>query len=154
MGQAHFAGGPGPGHSSLRPRAADSEATLPAELDDGPPGHLRGQRPAMPALAVFDLGEPAALSGTGQDHGGTVRVGHLAEGLVDLAEVVAVDDNSAAAEPLHALDVGFQVPAQLRRAALAETVHVNDRGQVAEPVVRRLVERLPHRALGHLAIAA
>src|SRR5215469_17394978 len=108
----------------------------------------------MPAFAVFDLGEPAALSGTGQDHGGAVRVGHLTERLVDLAEVVDIDGNSAAAEPLHALDVGFQVPAELRRASLAKTVYVNDRGQVAQPVVRRLVERLPHRALGHLAITA
>ena len=76
------------------------------------------------------------------------------ERLVDRAEVVAVDGDGAAAERLDPPGVRVQVPAQLGRAALAEPVDVDDRGQVGQPVVGRLVERLPHRALGHLAVAA
>ena len=41
-----------------------------------------------------------------------------------------------------------------RRAGLAEPVDVDDRGQVVEPVEAGLLEGLPHRALGHLGVAA
>src|SRR5215469_8319385 len=101
MGQANLAGGPDPRHCGFRPKAADSEVAFPAELDNGSLGHLCGQRPAVPTFAVFDLREPAALSGAGQDHNGTVRFDRVAERLVDLSEVVAVDDDGAAAEPLN-----------------------------------------------------
>ena len=39
-------------------------------------------------------------------------------------------------------------------AALAEPVNVHDRGEVVELVERGVLGRLPHRALGHLAVAA
>ena len=127
---------------------------FPAQLDDGPLGHFRGQRPAVPALAILDLGEPAALEGAGQDHGGPVRVAALGERLVDLAKIVPVDGDGTAAERLNPLGVRVQVPAQFGRAALAEAVHVDDRGQVVQLVVGRLVERLPHRPFRHLAVTA
>ena len=44
-----------------KPRPADRHVRLPAQLDDGPLGHLRGQRSAVPALAIFDLGEREGL---------------------------------------------------------------------------------------------
>src|SRR5215470_18460280 len=62
-GQAHLAAGPALDRSALRPRPADHKVAFPAELGDGPLGHLRRERPAMPAFAVFDLGEPAPLPG-------------------------------------------------------------------------------------------
>ena len=65
-GQAHLAAGPDPGGPGLRPRPADREVPFAAQLGDGPLGHFRGQRPAVPALAVLDLGEPAALDGSGR----------------------------------------------------------------------------------------
>ena len=43
---------------------------------------------------------------------------------------------------------------ELGRAALAEPVDVDDRDQVGQLVVRRLVQGLPDRALGQLAVAA
>ena len=153
-GQAHLAAGPGPGGPAVGPRSADREVPLPAQLDDGPLGHFRGQRPAVPALAVLDLGEPAALEGPGEDHRGLARAAHRRERLVDLPEVVPVDGDGTTAERLNPFGICVQIPAQLGRAALAEAVHVDDRGQVVQVVVGRLVERLPHRAFRHLAVAA
>ena len=153
-GQAHLAVGPGPGGPGLRRQPDDRDLAFPAQLDDGPLSHVRGQRPAVPALAVLDLVEPAALAGAGQDHGGPVGFGRVAERFVDLAEVVPVDGDGVAAERLDPLGVRVQVPAELGGAALTEAVDVDDRGQLVQPVVGRLVERLPHRPLGHLAVAA
>jgi len=77
-----------------------------------------------------------------------------AQGLVDLGDVMPVDDDGSTAERLGAPPVGAHVPFQFGGAALAEPVHVDDRGEVAELVVGGLVQRLPHRPLGHLAVAA
>jgi hypothetical protein len=41
-----------------------------------------------------------------------------------------------------------------RLAALAESVDVEDRDEVVEPGERRVLEGLPHRSLGELAVAA
>ena len=116
--------------------------------------HRLGQRPAVPALAVLDLVEAAALAGAGDDHRGLVRLGGPGERAVDLAQVVAVDGHGVAAERLGPLDVRLGVPAQFGRAALAEAVDVDDRGQVPQPVVGGLVQRLPDGALGGLAVPA
>ena len=97
---------------------------------------------------------PRPLTGAGQNHGGPVRVDRLGERLIDFAKIVSVDGDGAAAERLNPPGVRVQVPAQFGRAALAETVDVDDRGEVAQSVVAGLVERLPHRAFGHLAVAA
>ena len=153
-GQAHLAAGPDPRRGGLRPRPADHQVPLPAQLDDGPLGHLRRQRPAVPALAVLHLRKPLSLEGAGHDHGGLARAAHRRQCLVDLAEVVPVDGDGTAAERLNPFGICLQIPAQLGRPALAEAVHVDDRGQVAQPVVGRLVQRLPHRPFRHLAVAA
>ena len=85
---------------------------------------------------------------------GRSALGRVGERLVDLAEVVPVDDHGVAAERLDPLGVRVQVPAQLGRAALAQAVHVDDRGQVAQPVMGGLVQRLPDRPFGRLAVPA
>ena len=140
----------------LRHRAADDQVALAAELDDGPFGHLRRERLAVPALPVLDLGEAAALASAGQDDGRLLsgQVARLSDGLVDRGDVVAVDDEYPGAERGGPAAVGVQVPGKLGGTALAEAVHVDDGDEVGQLVVRGLVERLPHRPFGHLAVAA
>jgi len=67
---------------------------------------------------------------------------------VDGREVVAVDDERPGAEGLDSGGVAVEVPFELGRPALAEPVHVDDGGEVAQAVVAGLVEGLPDRALG------
>ena len=78
----------------------------------------------------------------------------LTERRVDRVEVVAVERDRVPPESLRAGDVRVEIPADHRLAALAEPVDVDDRREVVEPEVRGVLERLPHRALGHLAVAA
>ena len=52
------------------------------------------------------------------------------------------------------LDVDVEIPPDHRLAALPEPVHVEDRREVVELVVRAVLEGLPDRALGRLAVAA
>ena len=109
----------------------------------------------MPPLLVLHLGDALALEGPGQHDGRPVTVAPgLGERPVDGARVVAVDHDRAAAERLDPGRVAVHVPLELGRASLAEAVHVHDGGQVPEPVVAALVERLPHGPLRHLAVAA
>ena len=129
---------------------------FPAELDDRPLGHLRWERLAVPALPVLDLGEAAALDGPGEDDSRLVAgdVARLRHGPVDLSHVVAVDGEDAGAERRGAAAVGLQIPGQLGRAPLPEPVDVHHGDEIGQLVVRRLVEGLPDRAFGHLAVAA
>ncbi len=73
---------------------------------------------------------------------------------VDRVEVVAVERDRIPPERLGARDVRVEVPSDHRLATLAEPVDVDDRREVVELEVRSVLERLPHRALGHLAVAA
>ncbi len=108
----------------------------------------------MPAVLVLDERDALALDRMRHDHRRTVGVAQrLLEGMVDLFQVVTVDLDRIPAERPGARRVGFDIPAQHRLAALAEPIDVDDRGQVVQLVVRGVVERLPHRALGHLAVA-
>ena len=66
---------------------------------------------------------------------------------------MAVDLDRAPAEGAGAGGVGGGVPAEHRLAALAEAVDVDDRDEVVQAGVRGARERLPHRALGELAVA-
>ena len=110
----------------------------------------------MPVLPVLHLGEAAALAGPGHDDRRLLaaEVAGLGEGLVDRGDVVPVDDDGPGPERGHPAAVGLGVPAELGGAALAEPVDVEDRDQVGQLVVGGLVEGLPHRALGHLAVSA
>src|SRR5208283_2203526 len=136
--------------------APDEQVALAAEFDDGPLGHLRRQRLAVPVLAVLDLGEAVALEGPGQDDGRllSAEVPGLAQGPVDRGDVVPVDDDGPGPERGHAAAVGLGVPAVLSGAALAEPVDVDDGDQVGQLVVRGLVEGLPYRTFGYLAVPA
>ncbi len=73
---------------------------------------------------------------------------------VDLLDVVAVDRDCVPAERAGTRDVDVEIPADHRLATLSQPVDVEDRGQVVELVVGRMLECLPHRALCHLAVAA
>ncbi len=109
----------------------------------------------MQSLAVLDGRHALALEGAGEDRGGLSGGGPgLAEGAVDRADVVPVDLDGVPAEGLEAAGVGVQVVAVPGRSALAEPVDVDDRGEVVEMLVRRVLGRLPHRALGQLAVPA
>ena len=145
------------GGNRLRARAAQHQVADAAELGDRPVGHVRREGPAVPAFLILDLGEPAALDRLGQDHrglpAGDVALGR-GQGAVDLGQVVTVDDHDAGTERRGAGGVGIEVPAELGRAALPEPVDVDDNDQVGQAVMGGLVQRLPDRALGQLAVAA
>ena len=136
--------------------AAQHQVADAAELGDGPVGHVGRERLAVPAVLVLDLGEALALDRLGQDHRRPAARGVPGERhrLVDGGEVVPVDRQHPRAERLHPPRVLRQVPADVGLAALAEPVDVGDRDQVRQPVVGGLVERLPDRALGQLAVPA
>ena len=109
----------------------------------------------MPAVLVLDGLHALALDRARDDR--RRRPGRRARLLVravDRLDVVAVDLDRGPAERLDAAPVRVDVPAVHRLAALAETVDVEDRGQVVELGERGVLERLPHRALGELAVAA
>ena len=73
---------------------------------------------------------------------------------VDLLDVVAVDLDCVPAEGTSAFGVRVEIPPVHRLARLAKPVHVDDRREVVEPVVSRVLERLPDRPLRHLAVTA
>jgi hypothetical protein len=98
----------------------------------------------VPAILVLDLGEALALHRFGEHDGRVTSVPGRCQRLVDLGDVVSVDGDGGAAEGLGTPLVGGHVPFQLGGATLAEPVHVDDRGEVAELVVGGLVQRLPH----------
>ena len=138
------------------PRPADGQVPLAAQFGDGALGHVRRERPAVPAVLVLDLGEAAALDGPGQHHRGLIaaQVAGGGQRLVDLGQVMTIDRQDPRAERLRAAGVGGQIPLQLGGPPLAEPVDVDHRDQVGQPVVGGLVEGLPDRALGHLTVPA
>ena len=136
--------------------AADlhSQVPLTAELRDGLDGLLFGHGLAVPAFLVLDQAAALALDGPGDDHRRDAgRSFRLRIRPLDLLQVVAVDLECPPPKGLRLLCVGAGVPSQHRFASLAQTVHVHDADQVRELVVRGVLDRLPHRPFGHLAIA-
>ena len=114
-----------------------------------------GQGLAVLALEILDLAGSLSLLGPGHDDGrAAFHVRRLRERTVDLLDVVTVDLDRVPAEGASTLGVGVEIPAVHRLARLAEAVHVDDRREVVEPVVSRVLERLPDRPLRHLAVAA
>ena len=77
-----------------------------------------------------------------------------AKRVVDGGDVVPIDLDRVPAECLGADPVCIQVPAVHRLAGLTEAVHVDDRRQVIQAVDPGELERLPHRAFGHLRVTA
>ena len=141
--------GPGPGQGR-----GDDERGRAAERGDRTLREVGGERQAVPAVLVLDLGHPLALHRPGEDDRRPVAVAGLREGGVDRGEVVPVDLDRVAAEGGDVGRVGVKVPAELGRTALPQPVDVDDRREVVELVVGGLVEGLPDRALGELAVPA
>ena len=134
-------------------RLRDVHGDVPdaAELLD----RLLGHSLAVPAALVLDLRVPLALERLGDDRRRLpARRLRLAVRGVDLLHVVAVDLDRMPAEGAQAVGVRGQIPAVHGLSALAEPVDVDDRGQVVELVEGGVFGCLPHRALGHLAVAA
>ena len=139
-----------------RPRAwrpRSSRLRIAAELLDRLLGVV--ERLAVPALLVLDRLHALALDRLGDDHGrrpvvaSASRVGRSIASTSWPSISIACQPN--ASRPLR---VRVEIPAVHRLAALAEPVDVDDRGQVVELLVAGVLEGLPHRALGHLAVAA
>ena len=127
--------------------------TPTAELGDGRLDVV--ERLAVEPVLVLDGRDALALDRASDDDcGSSRRCDRLRERAVDLLDVVTVDRDRVPAERASAGDVDVEIPADHRLAALAQPVDVEDRGQVVELVVGRVLERLPHRAFGHLAVAA
>ena len=112
------------------------------------------ERLAVPPVLVLDLLRALALDRAGHDDDGLPgRRERLRVRAVDRLDVVAVDLDRVPAEGARPVRVRVEVPAVHRLAALAEPVDVDDRDEVVELVVRAVLERLPLRALGDLAVA-
>ena len=109
----------------------------------------------MPALLVLDRLHALALDRP-RDHDGRLprRRRRLGVRGVHRLDVVAVDLDRVPAERLGPRAVVVELPLVHRRAALPEPVDVEDRRQVVELVVPGVLERLPDRPLGGLAVAA
>ena len=137
----------------LRLRDLDDDVAQAAELLDRRVGIVEWL--AVPARLVLDRLDPLALDrARDDDRRFAGRRGRIAVGGVDLLDVVAVDLDRVPAEGTSALQIPLEVPAVHRLAALAEAVDVEDRGQVVQLVVPGVLERLPDRALGGLAVTA
>src|SRR5919109_2991246 len=142
------------GHAGFGFLAVDPEVTDATELSNSALRHIGWQRLPVPVLLVLDLAEAFAFDGTGDDHGGlTSSLPGLFQCLVDLLQVMAVDDDSAATEGLHPIAIHVGLPLILRWTTLAEAVDIEDRGEVGQPVETRLIQPFPDRALGELTVA-
>src|SRR5207245_9590687 len=104
-------------------------------------------------LAVGDR-DALPVDGLRQERGGPLGPARARVRVVDLGEVVAVDDDRVEPERARPGGVRVHVPLELGRSALAQTVHVDDRGEVRGALMTRVVERLPDGALRGLAVAA
>ena len=113
------------------------------------------ERLAVLAGQVLDRLDALALLGAGDDRR-RLALGGLGLGVggLDLVDVVAVDLDRVPAEGADALGVAGQVPAEHRLAGLAQAVDVDDRDDVVQALPAGVLEGLPHRALGHLGVAA
>ena len=109
----------------------------------------------MPAVLVLDGRYALSLQRPrDDDRRSPCRRDRATERVVDRLDVVPVDLDRVPTECLCACEIGVEIPADHRLAALAEPVHVDDRRQVVELEVRGVLEGLPHGALGHLAVTA
>ncbi len=134
-------------------RNLDSDLPEPAELLDRLFRVV--QRLAVEAVLVLDRLDSLALHRAGDHERRLVRgLQHVGVCAIDLSDVVAVDRDRMPSERPCALDVHVQVAPDHRLASLPEPVGVEDRRQVVERVVRSVLECLPDRALGHLAVSA
>ena len=129
---------------------------FPAELLDRSCSHVGWERLAVPAVLVLDLREALALDRLREDDRRRLGISVLCRRkcTVDRRKVMAVDHDRTRSESLHSPRIRLQIPLELGRAALAEAVDVGHHYQVRQLVIGRLVDCLPDRTLGQLAVAA
>ncbi len=139
--------------AGLRRSEPHVDVALPAELGDRVL-RLVERLPVLAGLVLDGLDALALHRLRDDDRGAAGRGRRGGVGRLDRLDVVAVDRQRLPAEGLGARDVAVEVPSDHRLARLAEPVDVDDRGQVVQAGVRRVLEGLPHRALGHLGVAA
>ena len=109
----------------------------------------------MPSLLILEPGNTLALDRLRHDHGRPpIALDRFRERGIDGGDVVSVGCDRTAAERACPLEVTVDLPPVHRLSALAETVDVDDHDEVVELVVRGVLERLPDRALRHLAVSA
>src|SRR5438034_950819 len=123
-----------------------------AELGDRLVGMV--ERFPVPAVLVLDLLHALALDRARDDRGRPADADRLVVRTVDRLDVVSVDLDRVPAEGPRAIRVRVEIPAVHRLAALPEPVDVDDRDQVVELVERAVLERLPLRSFGDLAVPA
>ncbi len=110
---------------------------------------------AVKAVSVLDRGDTLSLHRARHDDRRLPRRGNgCTERLVDRSDVVPVDLDGVPPERLGARGVDVEIPADHRLAPLAEPIDVDDRREVVELEMRSVLECLPHRAFGHLAVPA
>ena len=107
----------------------------------------------MPALLVLEKRHAFAFDGASEDGCRALGTARTCGRVVDLREVMAIDNARIDPERSDARGVRVHVPLQLGRPALAEAIDIDDRGEIGEDLVSCVVERLPDRSLGGLAIA-
>src|SRR5205823_2732643 len=87
------------------------------------------------------------------DRGCVSRLHRLSIRRADGLVIVAVDLDRAPSEGASARGIRRPIPAEWSFAALTQSVHIEDRDDVAELVVARVIERLPNGPLRHLTVA-
>ena len=141
-----------PGHPALGLRDRERAVRALAELRERLTLLVGVERLPMPAFLVLEEGHASAFQRARDDRRRPLRAARASEGIVDLGEVVAVDDERVHPEGAHAGRVGVEIPSELRRATLPEPVDVEDRDEVRKALVAGVVESFPDRALRGLAV--
>ena len=132
---------------------AETRLRVRRKFRDGLRGLVFAQRFAVPAFFVLDERNARALVSLGDDGQRTFVEAHAAQDFHDLFHVVAVVERfHAPAERFKPLHINIDVMAEHRRLALAETVRVHDRDEIAQLVKAREVRRLPDRAFRDFAV--
>ncbi len=114
-----------------------------------------GQRTAVITVRAGDGSQAVALLRTREyRHRAAVGRQRLTKRLVKRCQIMTVDLDGPPAERLGAPCIHRSVAVDHGRAALAQPVGVDDDDEVVKPVVSGVLERLPYRALGQLAVPA
>jgi hypothetical protein len=141
------------GRLGLRLGHVHAEPPDPTELGDR--RLLVCQRLAVPALRSLEPSNALALDRLRHDHGRPpITLDRLRERGDDDADVVTVGCDRTSADRARPIEVTVDLPPVHRLSALAEPVDIDDHDQVVQSVVGGMLERLPDRALRHLAVSA
>ena len=137
----------------VRLRGIDADRSSSAKLGDRPLRFLGRERLAVPPLLVRQERDTVPLLGLRDDERRPSCPLGLAVRGVDRLDVVAVNLDREPTEGLRSRGVRVTVPLEHRRPALTESVHVEDRDEVRNAVVRGVLHRFPDGALRGLRVA-